>query len=127
MTKFLFLAFIFTFSVTLSAQKSLSGSASDLQKNDKVEAVSKKQKSDLTGQIKKALMNDSDVQNSTIDYLKSNPNTIKSLTSILSKNKGSNKGIMKSILGDKKLSAAAIEYVRKNPELLKKAMKFVGM
>ncbi len=123
----LFLSFtlIIAFSMTLSAQTMPSVKASDLKK-DGIEAVSK-EKPNMEAQIKSALMKDEDLQKETIKYLKSNPETTKSLTSMVAKNKGSNKGIMKSILGDKKLSTAAIDYISKNPKLLEKAMKVIGM
>ena len=72
-------------------------------------------------------MKDEGLQKETINYLKSNPETVESLTSMITKNGGANKGIMKSILGDKTLSAAAIDYISNNPELLDKAMKLIGM
>jgi hypothetical protein len=72
-------------------------------------------------------MKDEGLQKETINYLKSNPDTVESITNMVKGNKGSNSGIMKSILGDKDLSASAIQYISENPALLKKAMKLVGM
>jgi hypothetical protein len=72
-------------------------------------------------------MKDEGLQKETINYLKSNPETVESLAGMVTKNGGSTKGIMKSILGDKTLSTAAIDYISNNPELLDKAMKLIGM
>lgn len=125
MKKVLFFTFIMAFSATLSAQTLPSVKASDLNK-DGIETLAK-DNPNVEAQIKDALMKDEDLQKDTINYLKSNPETTKSLASMVTKNKGSNEGIMKSILGDKKLSAAAIDYISNNPELLSKAMKLIGM
>ncbi len=113
------------FSTTLSAQTMPTVKTSDLKKTG-IEAVSK-EKPNMEAQIKSALMKDEDLQKETIKYLKSNPETTKSVTNMVKDNKGSNKGIMKAILGDKKLSTAAIDYISKNPKLLSKAMKVIGM
>lgn len=125
MKKNLFFTFIVAFSTALSAQTLPSVKTSDLKK-DGMEALSK-DKPNVDSQIKDALMKDEDLQKETINYLKSNPETAKSVAGMVTKNKGSNKGIMKSILGDKNLSTAAIEYISSNPELLSKAMKIIGM
>lgn len=125
MNKFLFFTFIFAFSASLSAQNLSTAKASDLKK-DGVEALSK-EKPNLDEQIKDALMKDEGLQKETINYLKSNPETVESLAGMVTKNGGSTKGIMKSILGDKTLSTAAIDYISNNPELLDKAMKLIGM
>ena len=117
--------FVMAFTASLSAQSLPKLKTSDV-KMDGIESV-KKEQPKLDSQIKDALMKDEDLQKETIDYLKSNPDTAKSLTEIASKNKGSNKGIMKSILGDKDLTTAAIDYISKNPDLLNKAMKVIGM
>ncbi|WP_034059157.1 hypothetical protein [Lacinutrix jangbogonensis] len=124
MKKILFFTFIFAFSASLSAQQLSKVSASDLKK-DGMEAISK-EKPNLESQIKSALMKDEDLQKDTINYLKSNPDTAKSLTSIVLKNKESINGIMKSILGDNVLSKVAVDYISENPELLKKVMKLIG-
>ncbi|WP_296312203.1 hypothetical protein [Winogradskyella sp. UBA3174] len=123
MNKFLFFTFLFAFTATISAQKLPPVKSI---KKDAVASVSK-EKPNVDDQVKKALMKDEGLQKETIDYLKSNPETAKSLAGIATKNKGSNKGIMKSILGDKDLSTAAVEFITKNPKLLNKAMKLVGM
>ena len=125
MNKFLLFTFILAFSASLSAQNLSTPKASDLKK-DGVESLSK-EKPNLDEQIKDALMKDEGLQKETINYLKSNPETVESLAGMVTKNGGSNKGIMKSILGDKTLSAAAIDYISNNPELLEKAMKLIGM
>jgi ABC-type proline/glycine betaine transport system substrate-binding protein len=123
MIKLLFFTFLFAFTATVSAQKL--PSTKDLKK-DTLETVSK-EKPNVDDQVKKALMKDEGLQKETINYLKSNPETAKSLAGMAVENKGSNSGLMKSILGDKDLSAAAIDFITKNPKLLNKAMKFVGM
>jgi len=123
MNKLLFFTFLFAFSATVSAQNL--PSTKDMKKAA-VETVSK-DKVTVDDQVKKALMKDEGLQKETIDYLKKNPKTAKSVASMASESKGSTSGLMKSILGDKDLSTAAIEYITKNPELLNKAMKLVGM
>jgi hypothetical protein len=125
MKKFLFFTFILAFSVSLSAQTKPSVKVSDMKKDATI-AVSQ-QKPNYDAQITKALMKDEGLQKDTIDYLKSNPETKKSLTSVMKSNKGSNAGMMKAILGDKKLSAAAIDYIKTNPTLFEKAMKLTAM
>ncbi|WP_194766045.1 hypothetical protein [Tamlana sp. I1] len=77
-------------------------------------------------QIKNALMNDKDLQSKTIDFLKSDPETSKSVLDLATKS-SSNSDLMSSILGNKSLAAHAIDYITKNPKLLKQALKFVGM
>ena len=109
MNKFLIFTLIFAITASLSAQQLTKVSVSDLKK-DGMEAISK-EKPNLELQIKSALMKDDDLQKDTINYLVSNTDTAKYLTSIVQKNKGSNKGIMKSILGDKKLSKAVVDYI----------------
>ncbi|MFT5847615.1 hypothetical protein [Psychroserpens sp.] len=123
MNKLLFFTFLFAFTATVSAQKV--PSSKDLKK-DALESVSK-EKPNIDDQVKEALMKDEGLQKETIDYLKSNPETAKSLANMATENKGSNSGLMKSILVDKDLSAAAIDFITKNPKLLNKAMKLVGM
>ena len=127
MKKVLFFTIAIAFSAvsSLSAQTLPSVKSKDLTKatNDAVSQLSTKQ----TDQIKQALMKDEGLQEKTIDYLKSNPDTKDELVNLASKNTGGLKGMMKSILGDKSLSQTAIDYVSKNPDLLKKAMSIVGM
>lgn len=125
MKKVLFFACTLAFSVSLSAQTLPDVNANDI-KNADIETISK-ENPNLEAQIQDALMKDDGLQKETIDYLKSNPETTKSLANILTKNSGSNEGIMKSILGDKDLATAAIDYISSNPELLSKAMKIIGM
>ena len=99
--------------------------SSDLTKagTDAVSKVSSEQ----TDQIKEALMKDKGLQEKTLDYLKSNPDTKDALMGMAAKNAGGLKGLMKSVLGDKSLSQAAVDYISKNPDLLQKAMSLVGM
>ncbi|MGB5355927.1 MAG: hypothetical protein WBN11_04460 [Eudoraea sp.] len=125
MKKVLFFTFIMAFSASLSAQTVPGINTSDVKKSG-MDAVSK-ENPNMDAQIKDALMKDEGLQKETIDYLKSNPETTKSLTNIAAENKGSNQGIMKAILGDKDLASAAIDFISKNPELLSKAMKVIGM
>ncbi|MDO6760444.1 hypothetical protein Q4566_09570 [Tamlana sp. 2_MG-2023] len=79
-----------------------------------------------TEKIKEALMKDEDLQSKTIDYLKKDPETAKSVMDLAS-NSSSNSDLMKSILGDKSLTSHAIDYITKNPKLLKQALKVVGL
>ncbi|MFT4847700.1 MAG: hypothetical protein ACI83B_000221 [Sediminicola sp.] len=125
MKKYLIFTFIIAFSASLSAQTMPSLNSSDAKKAG-LEAVSK-EKPNMEGQIKDALSKDEGLQKETINYLKNNPDTAKSVASMAKKSGGSNKGLMKSILGDKDLTSAAIEYISSNPELLSKAMKIIGM
>jgi len=125
MKKFLFFTFILVFSVSVSAQTIPSLNSTDAKKAG-LEAVSK-DNSKMDGQIKNALMKDEGLQKETIKYLKSNPDTAKSMVGMDKKSGGSSQGIMKSILGDKTLASAAIEYISSNPKLLNQAMKLVGM
>ena len=123
MKKYLFLAFIFAFTMTLSAQ---SFSKKSL-KNATTEVVAKDQ-SKMDEQIKTALLKDEGLQEKAIGFLKTNPETAVALAGLASK-KGNDTsmGLMKSILGDESLTAAAIGFISSNPELLRKAMSLVGM
>ena len=123
MNKFLFFTFLFAFTAAVSAQKL--PSTKDFKK-EALETVSK-EKPNVEDQVKKALMKDEGLQKETINYLKSNPKTAKSLAVMSTDSKGSKSGLMKSILGDKDLSTAAIDFITKNPKLLNKAMKLVGL
>ena len=128
MKKLLFFAIALAFSATatLSAQTLPSVNTKDLNKAGK-DAVSQASSSSQADQIKEALMKDKDLQEKTIDHLKSNPGTKDALMGMAAKNSGGLKGLMKSVLGDKSLSQAAVDYITKNPDLLKKAMSIVGM
>ena len=89
MKKVLFFAFMMAFSASLSAQTVPGINTSDVKKSG-MDAVSK-ENPNMDAQIKDALMKDEGLQKETIDYLKSNPETTKSLTNIAAKNKGSNR------------------------------------
>lgn len=130
MKKVLFFAIAIAFSTvsTLSAQTLPSVNTKDLNKAGKdAVAEASASASSQTDQIKEALMKDKELQEKTIDHLKSNPETKDALMGMAAKNTGGLKGLMKSVLGDKSLSQAAVDYVTKNPDLLQKAMKLVGM
>jgi hypothetical protein len=123
MKKYLFLAFIFAFTLSLSAQ-SLSKKG---LKKEATEVVSA-DKSKVDEQIKTALMKDEGLQEKAIGFLKTNPETAVALAGLASKKGTSTSmGLMKSILGDESLTAAAIGFISSNPELLRKAMSLVGM
>ena len=113
------------FSISLSAQIAPSIKKPSLN-TESIEAVSK-QDVKLDKQIKTALLKDQDLQKTAINYLKSNPETSKSLTGLLMKSKGSSNGIMESVLGDEKLSAKLISYISNNPALLKKVTSIIGL
>jgi hypothetical protein len=121
----------FTIAIAFSAVSSLSAQTLPSVKSKDLTKVTSEAASQLsadqTDQIKQALMKDEGLQEKTIDYLKSNPDTKDELVNLASKNTGGLKGMMKSILGDKSLSQTAIDYISKNPDLLKKAMSIVGM
>ncbi len=122
MYKILFFSASLAFSTSLSAQIIPSVKKPNL-KSTAVETVAK-QDGNLDGQIKTALMKDESLQTKALDYLKSNPETTKSFTGLLSKNKGGNSSLMKSVLGDKKLTATVIDYISNNPKLLKQVTSF---
>ncbi len=94
MYKILFFSASLAFSTSLSAQIIPSVKKPNL-KSTAVETVAK-QDGNLDGQIKTALMKDESLQTKALDYLKSNPETTKSFTGLLSKNKGGNSSLMKS-------------------------------
>lgn len=123
MKKTLIFAAFLTFAATVSAQSL--PSATSIKKS--TQEVVTKEKMTTNDQIKKALLNDEDLQTAAIGHLKSNPDTAASIANIATENDGAMSGMMKSILGDKKLAAIAIDYIAKNPKLLEKAMKIVGM
>lgn len=125
MNKFLISSFILASSFSLSAQVIPSVKVDEI-KNVGKEVVSK-ENTNLDKQIKTALMKDEGLQKNAINYLKSNPDTSKSLAGLLMKNDGSSSAIMKSILGDDKLTAVVIDYITKNPKLLKQATSLIGM
>ena len=124
MYKILFFSAALAFSTSLSAQVIPSVKKADLKKSA-LGSVSK-QDTNLDGQIKTALIEDKDLQQNALDYLKSNPETTKSFAGLLSKNKGGNSSLMKSVLGDKKLTATVIDYISKNPKLLKQVTSFIS-
>ncbi|WP_136480116.1 hypothetical protein [Cognatitamlana onchidii] len=128
MKKVLFFAIAIAFSTvsTLSAQTLPSVNTKDLNKAGK-DVVAQASSSNQADQIKEALMKDKELQEKTIDHLKSNPDTKDALMGLATKNTGGLKGLMKSVLGDKSLTQAAIDYVSSNPDLLQKALKLVGM
>ncbi|OBQ55952.1 hypothetical protein JJL45_05980 [Tamlana sp. s12] len=105
---------------TMSAQLPIS--SSDLKSISTTTKLSESQ----TEKVEKALLTDEDLQSKTIDYLKSNPETSKSVLDLASKSSG-NTDLMKSILGNNSLATYAIDYISKNPKLLKQALKVVGL
>ena len=125
MYKILIFSAAFAFSISSSAQIIPKMKVEDVKKAG-MESVTKDDMN-MDKQIKSALMKDDNLQEKGISYLKSNPETSKSLTSLLLKNKGSNSAIMQSILGDEKLSSTLIEYIAKNPKLLKQVTSIIGM
>jgi hypothetical protein len=125
MKKYILLSLGLVFSASLSAQVLPKVSSNDLKK-EATKMVSE-ENPDMESQIKSALMKDEGLQKDTINYLKSNPETTKSLIGLVKDNEGSYEGIMKSILGDKELTSMAVDYISKNPKLLRKAMKLIKM
>lgn len=117
MNKIVLFSIALAFSASLSAQIIPSVKKTDLKKSS-IEAISK-QDVNLDSQIENALMKDEGLQKNALDFLKTNPDTSKSLTGLLLNNKDSNSSLMKAVLGDKKLAATVIDYVSKNPKLLK--------
>ncbi|TNJ46138.1 hypothetical protein KFZ70_08810 [Tamlana fucoidanivorans] len=108
---------------SLVAQTLPSIKSSELTETVKSTDVSSKQEE----QIKQALMKDEELQEKTINHLKSNPETKDAFMNLTTKNSGGLQGLMSSVLGDKSLTQAAIDYVSKNPDLLQKALKLVGL
>ncbi|KAB1067679.1 hypothetical protein F6U93_08710 [Tamlana haliotis] len=105
---------------------SMSAQSFPLKSSD-IQAAGSSQLSDSqTEKVKQALMKDEDLQSKTIDYLKKDPETAKSVMDLAS-NSSSNSNLMQSILGNKSLTDHAIDYITKNPKLLKQALKVVGL
>jgi|TARA_B110000014_G_C19819157_1_gene424977 hypothetical protein len=127
MYKILIFSAAFAFSISSSAQIIPKMKVEDVKKAGMESVTKGDMNMDMNKQIKSALMKDEDLQKTAISYLKSNPETSKSLTSLLLKNKGSNSAIMQSILGDEKLSSTLIKYIAKNPKLLKQVTSIIGM
>lgn len=125
MKKVLFFTFAMAFTASLSAQI-VPSMDSVKEKTEALESVTS-DKSDVANQIKGALMKDKDLQAEALGYLKSNPDTAKSMLKMATKSGGSNMDLIKTVLGNKDLTAAAIEYISSNPKLLSKAMKIIGM
>ena len=125
MKRFVLLIAVMTFTLSVSAQTMPTVSKDDV-KAAGVEALAD-QGTDLTDQIKDALMKDEGIQKETIDYLKNNPETTSAISKIIADNQDSINGIMKSVLGDSALSTAAVDWIANNPEMLKQVMKLAGM
>ena len=125
MKKILVFTLAMAFTASMSAQINISTDGAKAKKE--VTKVYSADSAGLEGQIKSALIKDEGLQRSAMNYLKSNPETAKSMLSAATKSEGSSTALIKTVLGNKELTAAAIEYISSNPELLSRAMKIIGM
>jgi len=130
MKKLFFIALIVTFSGVASAQIQ-SKTASDISKKaiyqEKQTSSKMEITSDLQGQVKDQLVNNDELGEEAIKFLKSDAKSVSSLKKIYNENKGVVSDVMKAVMKDPTLSKTVMDWVSSDPQVTQQVMKLIGM
>lgn len=124
MKKLFFIALIIAFSGVASAQDR-TNTASDMSKKQTNSEMNVS--SDVQNKIKEQLFINEELGQKAINYLKSDPNSVRSLNKIYEDSNGNVKHIMNAVINDAKLLNVVMNWINTDPTVNQQVMKLIGM